>query len=201
MTAMLPSFELPAAVMGFMGMHLALRTEAAGIETAVARGDLATAERRTRLLGRVIRHHHAAEDELLFPMLVERRPGFEVTTTELERQHAELDALMALVVTSLDRAGELREALEVHLRAEELHALPVWLTTFTPEEHASFERALQRHTPLRDVGLLVSWLLDTSPSAALDVATMKIPAPFRLVHQLWWRRRYERTWGSLRCAA
>jgi hypothetical protein len=129
-------------------------------------------------------------------MLVERRPGFDVTTAMLERQHAELDGLVRLVPTALERAGELREALDEHLRTEEERALPVWLTTFTPEEHEAFERSLRRHTPLRDVGLLVSWLLDTSPKSALDVAAMKIPTPFRVVHQLWWRRRYERTWGS-----
>ena len=198
---MLPSFELPGAVLGFIGMHLALRTETQGIEAAVADGDLATAERRARLLGRVVLHHHAAEDELLFPMLVERQPGFTVTTTELERQHAELDALIRLVPSELDRVGELREALEVHLRTEEQRALPVWLATFTPEEHVAFERSLQRHTSLRDVGLLVSWLIDASPQAALDVAAVKIPAPFRLLHQVWWRRRYERNWGTVRWAA
>ena len=60
---------------------------------------------------------------------------------------------------------------------------------------------LRRPTPLRDVGLLISWLLDTSPEAALDVAAMNIPSPFKLVHQLWWRRSYERRFGtaSLAC--
>lgn len=198
---MIPDLQLPGAVVGFMGMHLALRTEASAVACAVEDGDLVTAERRARLLGRVIGHHHAAEDELLFPMLRERRPGFDMTSSLLERQHVELDRLVKAVPGSLHLAGELRASLEEHLRAEEERALPVWLTTFSEEDHRNFERMLQRHTPIRDIGLLVSWLIDTSPQAALDVAAVKIPPPFRLLHQLWWRRRYEQQWGSLGCAA
>jgi hypothetical protein len=199
--AVLPSFHLPAAVLGFMGMHLSIRTEARAIVDAAAAGDLVRAERRARLLGRVVRHHHAAEDNLLFPLLAERRPGFDATTDELERQHADLDRLVRLVPSQLGLAAELGEMMEAHLQAEEEHVLPVWLATFSEQEHEQFERMLRRSTPMSDVALLVSWLLDTSPSAARDVAAVNIPAPFRFVHRVWWRRTYERDWGTVAAAA
>ena len=40
---MIPDLQLPGAVVGFMGMHLALRTEAAAVACAGAHGHLVPA--------------------------------------------------------------------------------------------------------------------------------------------------------------
>lgn len=187
--------DLPAAVLGFAGVHLALRAEAASIEGAVADGDLATARRRSRLLARVLACHHHAEDTLLFPAIVARHPGVEVTTAELEAQHVELDERLAALPDALDGAADLRAFVERHLVAEEQHVLPVWLGSFTREEHERFAGSLRRATPLGDAGLMVSWLLDATPPEALGVARAQVPPPIRAAHRVWFRRRYERRWG------
>jgi hypothetical protein len=189
--------DLPAAVIGFAGVHMALRAEAATIERAAIDGDLLLARRRAALLGRVLACHHHAEDTLLFPALVARQPGVAASTDALEAQHVTLDhALAALRDDVAGRAGEVRNLVESHLRDEEQHVLPVWLGSFTADEHERFAVALRRSTPLADAGLMVSWLLDASPPETLDLARSQVPSPIRAAHRLWFRRRYERRFGS-----
>ena len=70
------TIDLPGAVMGFAGVHLALRAEAAGVAHLVAEGDDQRARRRSALLCRVLTAHHRTEDNLLWPALEARQPGF-----------------------------------------------------------------------------------------------------------------------------
>jgi hypothetical protein len=44
---------------------------------------------------------------------------------------------------------------------------------------------------------MIAWLLDTAPDGAFDVAWEQVPTSLRVVHRLWWQRRYERAFGSL----
>ena len=90
----------------------------------------------------------------------------------------------------------MRARLDGHLAAEEEHALPIWLAAFSPAEHERFAATLRRSTPLRDAGLMISWLLDHAPAGMAELATGHLPAPLRLAHQLWWRRTYQWRWGS-----
>lgn len=193
---MLP-VDLPSAMLGFVGVHLGLRAEVAAIEHAVEHDDIDRAQRRADVLNQVLHHHHRAEDELLFPALRERQPGFETTSAVLESQHATLDVELPALCTDLARAGRVRRIVESHLAHEEQHVLPVWLASFTADEHARFATSLQRSTPLRDAGLMVAWLLDTAPDDAFELAWAQVPASLRAVHRLWWRRRYERRYGAL----
>ena len=96
----------------------------------------------------------------------------------------------------LDLAGAVRARLDGHLAAEEEHALPIWLAAFSPVEHERFAATLRRSTPLRDAGLMISWLLDHAPAGMAELATGHLPTPLRLAHQLWWRRTYQWRWGS-----
>jgi hypothetical protein len=191
------SIDLPRAVLGFVGVHLGLRAEAAHVERLRDGGDTAAAVRRARLLATVLHHHHRAEDSVLFPALAARQPGVAVTTAELEAQHVELDTALASLAVDLDRAGDVRRLVEAHLGAEEQHVLPVWLASFSAAEHERFTHTLRRSTPLRDAGLMISWLLDTAPEGALDVAWDQVPPTLRLAHRAWWRRRYERRFGTI----
>lgn len=191
------SIDLPRAVVGFVGVHLGLRTEIAHVERLCADDDLPGARRRAALLATVLHHHHRAEDTVLFPALAARHPGVAVTTDELEVQHAELDVLLRALPGDLATAGDVRRALEGHLAEEEQLVLPVWMSSFTAEEHERFTGSLRRATPLRDAGLMISWLLDTAPDGAFDVAWDQVPPALRLAHRTWWRRRYERAFGSI----
>ena len=189
--------DLPRAVVGFVGVHLGLRAEAAHVERLRDAGDLPGARRRAQLLATVLHHHHRAEDTVLFPALRERQPGAATTTTELEDQHLALDVALAALTTDVSTIGAARRLVEHHLGVEEHHVLPIWLASFTAEEHERFAGSLRRATPVRDAGLMIAWLLDTAPDGAFDVAWEQVPSSLRLVHRVWWRRRYERAFGTL----
>jgi hypothetical protein len=190
--------DLPRAVVGFVGVHLGLRAEAAHVERRRDVGDLDGARRRAELLATVLHHHHRAEDTVLFPALVDRQPGVVVTTEAMEAEHLELDAALSRLPADLASAGEVRQLIERHLGHEEQLVLPVWLASFTAAEHERFAGSLRRATPLGDAGLMIAWLLDTAPDDAFEVAWDQVPASLRLVHRAWWRRRYERVYGSRR---
>jgi Hemerythrin HHE cation binding domain len=189
--------DLPRAVVGFVGVHLGLRAEAAHVERLHDAGDLRGAQRRAHLLATVLHHHHRAEDTVLFPALTRRQPGAAVTTAELEGQHAELDVALAALRTDLTAAGDVRRLVERHLGLEERQVLPLWMASFTTAEHERFAASLRRSTPLRDAGLMIAWLLDTAPVGSFEVAWDQVPPALRAVHRVWWRRRYERRFGSL----
>jgi hypothetical protein len=42
---------------------------------------------------------------------------------------------------------------------------------------------------------MISWLLDTAPDGAFEAAWDQVPPSLRLMHRVWWRRRYERAFG------
>jgi hypothetical protein len=195
------TIDLPGAVMGFAGVHLALRAEAAGIAHLVAEGDDHLARRRSALLCRVLTAHHRTEDNLLWPALEARQPGFTMTTEALEQQHRRLDELMVELghdPAAIDRAGAF---LEQHLQDEEQRALPVWLASFDAADHERFGRLLRRSTPLGEAGTMISWLLDATPATVHSAARAHLPAPFRVAHRFWWRHRYEGRYGRARLAA
>jgi hypothetical protein len=120
-----------------------------------------------------------------------------VTTAELERQHVGLDVALAKLPSDLDGASDVRALVERHLGHEEHHVLPIWMASFDAAEHERFACALRRSTPVRDAGLMISWLLDTAPDGAGGVAWDQVPPVMRLAHRAWWRRRYERSFGTI----
>ena len=188
--------DLPAAVLGFAGVHLGLRAEVATIERAVEDGDEALAVRRADLLVRVLGHHHHAEDTVLFPALEARQPGFAATTPALDAQHETLRTVVPALAADPGTITHVRGVLERHLADEERLVLPVWLASFDAAEHDRFAARLRRSTPLHDAGLMVSWLLDTAPDDARQLAWEQVPPAVRAVHRVWWRRRYARTFGT-----
>ena len=195
------TIDLPSAVMGFAGVHLALRAEAAGIAHLVAEGDDHLARRRAALLCRVLTAHHRTEDTLLWPAIEARQPGFTLTTVELEGQHRVLDDLMDGLRHDPATIGAAASYLEQHLQDEEQRALPVWLASFDAADHERFGRLLRRSTPLGEAGTMISWLLDATPPTVHPAARAHLPAPFRMAHRFWWRHRYEGRYGRAPLAA
>ena len=195
------TIDLPSAVMGFAGVHLALRAEAAGIARLVDDGDDRLARRRAALLCRVLTAHHRTEDRLLWPAIEARQPGFAMTTVELEGQHRRLDELMVALPHDPATIGAFGPVLEQHLQDEEQRALPAWLASFDAADHERFGRLLRRSTPLGEAGTMISWLLDATPAAVHPAARAHLPAPFRMAHRFWWRHRYEGRYGRAPVAA
>ena len=124
----------------------------------------------------MLHHHHRAEDTVLFPALAARQPGAAVTTASDGGQHVELDVALARLGADLSTAGDVRRLVERHLGAEEQLVLPMWLASFSADEHERFAGTLRRATPLRDAGLMIAWLLDTAPDGAVGVGVGAGPA-------------------------
>jgi hypothetical protein len=187
----------PDPVLGFIGVHCGLRAEAAGIARLVERGEPRRAARRAQLLARVLAEHHRVEDELLWPALEARRPEFAAVRAELERQHVQLDEGLARLAADPSCIHDVLPLLFDHLNAEEVAALPVWLATFTADDHQIFESRLRRSTSWRDIGTMLSWLFDVTPSDVRPVATSRVPTGLRWAHRVWFRHFYEARYGRV----
>src|SRR4051794_16446563 len=95
---------LPDFLTGFMAIHDAMRRDAIRLVAASERHPVsvpaATGARFGAWWSRVetaIVHHHQAEDGVVWPDLVARRPAFAAHLAELEADHHELDGAMAAV--------------------------------------------------------------------------------------------------------
>jgi hypothetical protein len=198
--------QAPEAVLGLMVVHSALRSEAADLVAGAANGgDRVRLTRRACLLGRVVQVHHHGEDDLLWPALVDRDPTFATIGDGFVAEHAALDrCLDALVDVTRHAEREMvraaavdaRDALEAHLLAEERQALPVWMASFTAAEHHDFRNRLQRATPLGDVAVMVSWLLDRAQGPAREMVWSELPGALRAMYRWRWRAHFEHTFGT-----
>ncbi len=138
-------------------VHTAFRREfhlAPDLVRGVAEGDRHRAEvvaEHLDLLTTMLHHHHATEDRLLWPLLIERVPAelapvIELMEQQHERIHAANDSVTAqLPRWRLDPSAESREqlaaaldevvaALDEHLGAEEEQLLPIAARHLTEAE-------------------------------------------------------------------
>jgi hypothetical protein len=189
------------AVLGFVLVHATLRRDAAELVHAAASE---TFSRRVTLVDRVLSVHHRGEEDLLLPEIVERQPGFAPTSVMIEQQHARLDAAVGQLKrcarhgTTDERAAQADEVLrllEEHLWTEEQRLLPVWQASFTAAELEEFGARLRWSTPVRDMRVMVPWLLEAAPPSFQQLAADHVPPPVRALYRLWWRRRFQREYG------
>ena len=108
------------------------------------------------LLKRQFATHMAAEDEVLFPALVEALPQTKATLDPLHAEHADLDRMLSrLDATLREPAGTARDIeiavqvrdlvdlLRIHIRKEEAVVLSVAERVLKPQEIDSLERRMQ----------------------------------------------------------
>ncbi|GGM17414.1 hemerythrin domain-containing protein [Nakamurella endophytica] len=153
-----PDTEAPLVdVRDMLVVHTALLREFRLAPDAVARvapgaaRRAAAVDRHLGFLCDMLHHHHAGEDELLWPKLRDRVPpaALELLDT-VEAQHERIDAVLSEVTAararwvrdaSADPRGELmaalqrlHEVLDEHLAAEERYVLPLAACHVTPAE-------------------------------------------------------------------
>jgi hypothetical protein len=195
------TFGIAPAVLGFILVHATLRRDASELVLAAASETLT---RRATLFDRVLAVHHRGEEDLLLPAIVERQPGFAPESITIEQQHAQLDAAVGQLKrcarhgTTDERtaqANAVRRLLEEHLWTEEQRLLPVWQASFTAAELEEFGARLRWSTPLRDMRVMIPWLLEAAPASFQQLAADHVPPPVRAAYRLWWRRRFQREYG------
>jgi hemerythrin-like domain-containing protein len=153
-----------------------------------------------------LHHHHTGEDELMWPLLLERATADAALVLRMEEQHERIAVIHGRAVeqaatfaaTASAADGErlattltaLVAALDEHLREEEDHVLPLVERHLTvPEWEALGERGragLSKDRMLIQLGFI---LLGTTP-ADRAAFLAKLPVPARIAWRLVGRRRF-----------
>ena len=230
-TADRPQLDLPGQTFlaegphdhtGMYVMHHAFRRDLAAFASSVGAtplGDLDTWRALTARWARfaaTLHHHHTAEDELYWPVLI---TAVEARGTDADRaevramsdEHAEIDPLLracgagftAVVDHPCEehrnalaiRLAGLREVLGEHLRHEETVVLPLVQRAMTEAEMQGVEKAIGRSYPVREMPFIVGWAMEGLPTDAREAMFALAGAPYRVVYALvrpWFRRREAR---------
>lgn len=162
----------------------------------------------------MLHNHHESEDELLYPLLVERAPDQATMTKAVEHQHTEvtsaIDAASA-ACTAWRRhpsaeTGEalahtldsLNDMLQPHLDDEEREIVPLAAVTITQEEWTAMGEHSRAAIPRDRMAVAFGMLLE--PLGDDDRAYMKseLPAPVRLLFPLLIQRPWNKYKETLR---
>jgi len=195
--------------------HHAFRRDLAAFAAAVPvtpvedRGAWRALADRWRLFSHVLHHHHAGEDEWVWPFLLERvGPEDREVLEAMEAEHAEIDptleacaAGMAWLAEHADadaraalavRVVAARESLGRHLAHEETEAIALMQRVMTGEEWEQLDEHFKEALTLRDLPRLVPWaLLEVPPSVREQV----FARPGGFLHRVVWvltRRAFNR---------
>ncbi|TDD61426.1 hemerythrin domain-containing protein [Actinomadura darangshiensis] len=162
-----------------------------------------------------IRLHHDLEDEWLWPR-VERavaghlpggaagRSAERAVLEEMRAEHARTVPLIGRVDAAMAGGGDLpgavrdlREALELHLRHEEMSALPLAEAVLADGEWRALageaRRRCEAGTPL-----FVPWVVDGIAPVERSRFLTALPEPLRELNRVMWEPRYRkrRLWAS-----
>jgi hypothetical protein len=148
------------------------------------------------LVGEVLHHHHTAEDELLWPLLLERVPDELAPLVHLmEAQHGRVEQLLDEITpllaqwrrtagaTERDRMAELYDELYVslaeHLDAEEQRLLPIAARTVTQAEWERMGEAARAGTPKAKQFVVFGMIAYEGGPVGVALMMHGAPAPVR----------------------
>ena len=183
-------------------VHTLFRRElrlAGGLLRGVIEGDRARAAvvaDHLDLVGEILHHHHTAEDELLWPLLLERVPDdlapiVRLMESQHERVEQLLDEITPLLVqwrrtagaTERDRMAELYDELYValaeHLDAEEQRLLPIAARSVTQAEWERMGEAARAGTPKDKQFVVLGMIAYDGGPAGVALLMDGAPAPVR----------------------
>ncbi|RYP86927.1 hemerythrin domain-containing protein [Nocardioides guangzhouensis] len=162
----------------------------------------------------MLHHHHEAEDELLYPLLIERVPEQAGTTDEVAKEHLLVQASIEAaknacsawrnqpseetgeaLAASLD---ELNVVLQPHLDDEEQKVVPLAAVTLTQAEWDALGEHAQAGIPRDKMAVAFGMLLE--PLDESDRAFMKrgLPLPVRMLFPLMIQRPWKKYASTLR---
>jgi hypothetical protein len=206
---------LPDFLRGFAAMHDAMRGDGPLLGAAIGRcrnrADGAAIERWYRRFRAAIEHHHVREDDVLWPDLVARDPGFATELDQLATDHHALDEHLAATAealasisggsdsidpTDIERgvaaAAALSDLLHDHLAREEDAAFGRIARAYTPEEFDAIEQAMVKGMSMADLAFAGPWTLDRMDTAIATELMTGLPAPMRLLLRFVFTRWYRR---------
>jgi Hemerythrin HHE cation binding domain len=154
-----------------------------------------------------IEHRHQREDLVVWPLLVDREPGFAADTATLQHDHEVLDEALHAVAKALRdlaegivadpapllaAAARLRHHLDEHLDREEAAAFPRIARSFTAEEYRQLEEKLREGLPLSALAFEAPWVMDGLPAEQATAMIAGVPVALRVLYHLAFRPRYRR---------
>lgn len=167
---------------------------------------------RWALMAGVLVHHHTAEDNGVWPVLLDRADPDEVSQLlAMEDEHSQLDPALDAVAEGLagladgsrpsgaqarsavaDDVETARTLLFHHLAHEERDAIRIIQRHLSEQEWQDIERShFQRRPAPASVRFLVPWFLDDVPREHIRTIVRTVGAPVALIWRLS-RRSYER---------
>ncbi|MEU2088485.1 hemerythrin domain-containing protein [Nocardia beijingensis] len=184
--------------------------------TAVAAGDVDRAGRLVEFLdelGNGLHQHHTGEDELMWPLLLERAPADAALVLRMEEQHERIAELTerahreaaefaaAADPSARDRLAAtltaLAVALDEHMAEEERHVLPVVENVMTATEWQALGERGREHMPkdrqLVFLGFILQGVSDTDRRKFLA----EMPLPARLAWRLLGRRAFAKEYRAI----
>ena len=158
--------------------------------------------------------HHADEDTLLYPKLIERAPEQAPMTEQVEHEHevisTALGAASAACATWRERPSEqtgealaaaldhLNEVVQPHLDDEEQKVVPLAAVTLTQQEWDALGKAGMRSVPRKKRGIAAGMMLDALDDEERAYMLKSVPAPMRLLLPLMVERPWRKYAATLR---
>lgn len=166
------------------------------------------------VLERGLHSHHEHEDSDFFPMIVAASPDQGPLIEQLEREHAELVALLdavdrataALVATPTDdtrravhdAVAAVRDTLVPHLDVEDAEMLPAAAATVDAKEWDDASDRALRATLKSDLPIVAGILDEVTRSLPPDRQPPPPPMMLRVLLAVSWRRRYAKFMEPIR---
>lgn len=187
-----------------------------GLIAGVAAGDVERARRLTAFLDELntgLHSHHTGEDELLWPLLLDRAPVDAAIVLRMEEQHERIAALAdrahhraAAFADTADPSSRdqlattltaLATALDEHMSEEETHILPLVEDVMTvPEWQALGERG-REHMPKDRQLVFLGFLMQAASEADRGKYLTEMPLIARLAWRLLGRRTFTREYREI----
>jgi hemerythrin-like domain-containing protein len=196
-------------------IHTFFRREfrlAGGLVRAVRQGDVERAREvvdHLDYIGRCLHHHHTAEDELAWPVLLERVPEeLAPIVLLMESQHERVDALLHEIgeiqprwartasVADRNRMADLLDTLYAnlaeHLDAEEERMLPIAARALTREEWKAIGQHARKQTRRSEMTLTFGMFQHDGDPEVLARMLSTAPPPVRWLLPRLARRAFRR---------
>lgn len=147
--------------------------------------------------------HHNAEDVVLWPRLraAVTEPREQAVLDAMEAEHAGIEPQLHRVRMALqnrdeaalaDSVAALSAELVVHMRHEEVEALPLIEKHLGPAGWRAFASHMRKTQGLRGGAAFFPWLLDGAPEPTIKRVLDILPRPVRVLYRRRWAPRYRR---------
>ncbi|WP_232839405.1 MULTISPECIES: hemerythrin domain-containing protein [Nocardia] len=187
-----------------------------GLIAAVTPGDRVRAQRLIAFLdelGTGLHHHHTGEDELVWPILLERAPADAALVLRMEEQHTRITELTerahrdgAEFATTADpsirdrlaeTARALADALDEHMAEEERCLLPVVEAVMTATEWQALGERGREHMPKNRQLVFLGFILQGVPDTHRRNLLAEMPLPARLAWRVLGRRVFAKEYREI----